>query len=52
VVSDQVFLELPLTEIAKRRGLSVPAVKARAHRAQKMLSRTMNTRRVAMRAAV
>lgn len=52
VVSDQVFLELPLIEIARRRGLSLPAVKARAHRAQKMLSRTLNTRRLAMRAAL
>lgn len=52
VLSDQVFLDLPLIEIAKRRGLSVSAVKARAHRAQKILSRTLNTRHVAMRAAI
>jgi DNA-directed RNA polymerase specialized sigma24 family protein len=48
VLSDQIFQELSLVEIAERQDLSTSVVKARIHRARKMLSRTLNPRRVAM----
>jgi RNA polymerase sigma-70 factor, ECF subfamily len=42
VLSDQVYLELPIAEVARRQGLSVAATKSRTYRARKLLSYKLN----------
>jgi len=42
IAEDQIYLELPMKDLAEKRSMTIAAAKSRAHRARKLLAGSLN----------